>query len=102
MRHNNAIEYELDIAEQQGATAIKKNGNQVDIDGNIVKANRQRKPDAAYTLNGKRYNTNYVSNYELDNTRELNRELQAFLDMCKADPNTQNSLVFQYSEKRLK
>jgi hypothetical protein len=47
-------------------------------------------------LDGKRVNINYVSNYKLDNTRELNRELQAFHDMCKADPNAKNSLVFQY------
>ena len=75
VRHNNAIEFELDFAEQKGAIEIKKNRYQVDIDGNVVKANRQRKPDAAYTLNGKRININYVSNYELNNTKELNREL---------------------------
>lgn len=96
--HNNAIETELDSAVEQGADLdwIRKNRFQVDTNGNVVKASTQRKPDASYVLDGERYNTNYVSNYELDDNTALNYEIDAFNDMCKADPTAHNSLVFQY------
>ncbi len=99
VRHNNAIENELDWAESQGAISIRKNRIQRDVNGDTVS---RRKPDASYVINGKRYNTNYVSNYELNNTRELNRELDAFNSMCEADTDAYTSLVFQYPEYVLK
>ena len=54
------------------------------------------RPDASYVIDGKRYNTNYVSNNSLDNIEELNRELEAFQRMIDADPDAVNRLVFQY------
>ena len=93
MLHNNVIENELDWADNQGASLIKKNKIQVDVNGNRVSSNR---PDAAYSLNGTRYNTNYISNYELNNLNELNRELQNFNRIVNSDRNAVTYLVFKY------
>ena len=98
IRHNNAIETELDEAFANGATDIRKNRVQRDVNGNRVYGNdgKYTKPDASYVQNGKRYNTNYVSNYNLDNIDELNREIEAFNRMCEADPKAITRLVFEY------
>ena len=97
-KHNNAIEDELDEALEKGATNLAKNKAQTDVYGNRVYSSDGHyvKPDASYTLNGVRYNTNYVSNYKLNNTRSLNDELAAFRRMVEADPNAVNRLVFDY------
>ncbi len=47
-------------------------------------------------IDGKRYNINYVSNYQLDSNKELNRELDNFKAMMAADPDAVTSLVFNY------
>ena len=83
-----------------------------DTNGNLIKkvqrdsnGNRNRvyapdgkytKPDASYVIDGQRYNTNYVSNYGLDNIDELNREIEAFNRMCDADPDSITQLIFKY------
>lgn len=48
-----------------GATDLRKNRVQRDVNGNRVYAadGTYTRPDASYVLNGKRYNTNYISNY---------------------------------------
>ena len=98
VKHNNAIETELDNAAARGATDISKNTVQRDVNGNrVYKTNGSyTKPDASYVINGVRYNTNYVSNYNLDNIKELNREIEAFNKMIEADPDAVTRLVFQY------
>jgi hypothetical protein len=93
VKHNNAIEDELDAAVERGSTNPRKNKSQVDVEGNVVSG---RKPDASYVENGQRHNTNYVSNHTLDNTRELNRELNAWKAIRESDPNAVNSLRFNY------
>jgi hypothetical protein len=65
----------------------------VDVDGNTVS---RKRPDGSYVLDGTRYNDNFVSNYDLDNVTELNRELKNFKETMKADPNAVNSLQFKY------
>ena len=97
IKHNNAIETELDRAYSDGATDIRKNKIQKRADGSSANGSRIR-PDASYVINGVRYNTNYVSNYRLNNNRELNRELKAFKKMYEADTNAVNRLVFQYDD----
>lgn len=47
-------------------------------------------------IDGVRYNTNYVLNRELNNLRELNREIDAFNKMIDADPDAITRLVFKY------
>lgn len=81
-----------------GATDLRKNRVQRDANGNRVYAadGTYTRPDASYVLNGKRYNTNYISNYTLDNIDELNRELDAFQRMVEADPEAMTRLVFDY------
>ena len=97
IKHNNAIELELDIASNNGATDIRKNRVQRDVNGNRVYSNGNfMKPDASYIMNGVRYNTNYVSKYTLDNQMEINREFEAFKKMYNADPNAVNILILQY------
>ena len=98
VKHNNAIETELDNAASNGATDIRKNRVQRDSNGNRVYApdGKYTRPDASYVIDGQRYNTNYVSNYELDNIDELNREIEAFNRMCDADPDAINQLIFKY------
>jgi len=97
-KHNNAIEDELNVASQNGATDIRKNRVQVDADGNRVyySGHRYTRPDASYIIGGTRYNTNYVSNYMLDNPAEISREWEAFINMQNADPNAVNMLVLIY------
>ncbi|MGN0402833.1 MAG: RHS repeat-associated core domain-containing protein, partial [Acetatifactor sp.] len=101
--HNNSIEVELDWASSMGATDIAKNGWQRDASGNFVTytdpvTNRQRRiqPDASYTIDGVRYNTNYVS----DNSTlsGLERELTAYQHMVEADPDAVNTLVVNYDD----
>ncbi len=87
----------LHEAYKKGATDIRKNRVQRDVNGKRVYTNGTfRKPDASYILEGQRYNTNYISNYQLDNLDELSRELKAFNDMCDADPDAITSLIFKY------
>ena len=95
-KHNNAIEDELDFAHQNGASSIRKNKVQVDVDENRVYYDGKHyiKPDASYVMNGKRYNTNYVSNP--NSSREVEREIKAYLNMCKSDPQAYNRLIFRY------
>jgi hypothetical protein len=96
VRHNNAIETELDWANEQGATSIRKNRVQRDATGARVRADDGSftRPDASYVLEEKRHNTNYVSQPE--STAELNRELDAFKKMVEADPKAQTSLRIRY------
>ena len=98
VKHNNAIETELDNAASNGATDIRKNRVQRDSNGNRVYApdGKYTKPDASYVIDGQRYNTNYVSNYGLDNIDELNRKIEAFNRMCDADPDSITQLIFKY------
>ena len=98
IKHNNAIEDELDKAFKDGATSIRKNRVQRDINGKRVYSSGgyYTRPDASYILNGKKYNINYISNYMLDNLNELDRELEVFKRMSEADPNAINRLVFKY------
>lgn len=94
-----------DAAKATGATDIKKNKGQIDASGNRVSTpdGAKVRPDAAYTdKDGTRVNTNYVSNHELDNTKELNREIDAFKTMNAADPKAMNSLKFKYQENKMK
>ena len=98
--HNNAIEEELDAATKKGATDLRKNKAQLDVNGDRVFYNgNSTRPDASYVLDGVRYNTNYISNRELNNTNELNRELDAFKRMVAADPDAITTLVFHYDAK---
>lgn len=95
-KHNNAIEDELDWAYVNGASDLRKNQPQVDLNGARVYSSTggYRKPDASYVLNGNRYNTNYVSNP--NSLSELQRELAAFLSMLNNDPNAINCLKIKY------
>lgn len=95
-KHNNAIEDELDWAYVNGASDLRKNQPQVDLNGARVYSSTggYRKPDASYVLNGNRYNTNYVSNP--NSLSELQRELAAFLSMLNNDPNAMNCLKIKY------
>lgn len=88
----------MDNAASNGATDIRKNCVQRDSNGNRVYApdGKYTKPDASYVIDGQRYNTNYVSNYGLDNIDELNREIEAFNRMCDADPDSITQLIFKY------
>ena len=92
-KHNNAIEDELDDAYFNGATNIRKNRQQINANGEKIyyEGNKYRRPDASYTLDGVRYNTNYVS--------DLNsylKEFDAFMDIYFADPNAVNRLIINY------
>ncbi len=51
--HNNFIDNLIADARSQGATNIRKNQWQVDVNGNVVGKNR---PDVQFDLNGKHYN----------------------------------------------
>ena len=96
--HNNAIEIELDNALANGAnkSSIRKNKWQVDANDNYVLDSRgkHRRPDASYVIDETRYNTNYVSNP--NNAEEVERELEAFIEICNADPDAVVSLIFEY------
>jgi RHS repeat-associated protein len=93
VKHNNAIEDTLQWAKDQGATSLRKNKPQVD---NLEHQVSTRKPDASYFLGEYRYNVNYVSNWKLDKTKELNREIHAFNEILKADQKAVTSLIFSY------
>lgn len=92
-RHNNAIEDELDSAYFNGATDIYKNKQQVNANGEKIYYNGSKyiKPDAAYTIDGVRYNTNYVSNIN-----NFLIEFDAFMDIYFADPEAVNRLIINY------
>jgi hypothetical protein len=85
--HNEAIENELTRREAAGHTDLRKNQAQVNAQGRHVQdpapvgGVRYRKPDASSLRpDGVRHNTNYVSN-----PRHLQRELDAFASMVRAD-----------------
>jgi hypothetical protein len=86
--HNEAIEQELARREAAGHTGLRKNEAQVNAqnmrvdDPNPLARHRFRKPDVSSRRpDGLRHNTNYVSN-----PRDLQRELDAFSSMVRADP----------------
>jgi len=60
--------------------------------------NKQRhiRPDASYTIDGIRYNTNYVSNNST--LSGVNGELSAYQHMVEADPDAVNVLVIKYND----
>ena len=101
--HNNSIEVELDWASSVGAYNIMKNKRQEDAAGNRVYftdpdsgKSRFIKPDASYTIDNIRFNTNYVSNNKLKS--EMVREMRAFEHMVEADPNAVNSIIIEYTD----
>jgi len=92
--HNEAIEDELAAREGAGHTRLDKNKAQRDssgdrvFDAKPVKGTRFRKPDASSLRpDGVRHNTNYVSN-----AKDLQRELDAFESMIRADPDAIHEL----------
>ncbi|MCB1207689.1 MAG: RHS repeat-associated core domain-containing protein [Verrucomicrobiales bacterium] len=90
VEHNNAIEDLLDDAQGRGATDLRKNRVQRDVNGNRVRAtDGSTRPDAAWVEDGVRHNHNRVSNLD-----DLDRELNAFRKMNEADPRAINSLEF--------
>lgn len=91
--HNDAIEDLLDWA---GDSAGRKNMWQIDINGDYVvdALGKHRRPDASFIIDEIRYNVNFVSNPS--NLNELNRELDVFLKMAAADPDSICSLIFKY------
>ena len=101
--HNNSIEVELDWASSVGATDIMKAKRQVDAAGNdvfyidsVTGKKRRIFPDAGYTIDGVRFNTNYVSNNRSKSGME--REMEAFKHMAEADPDAVNTLVILYDD----
>ena len=101
--HNNSIEVELDWAASVGATDIKKNCGQIDAAGNKVYyidpatgKSRIIKPDAGYTIDGVRFNTNYVSNNRSKSA--IKREMEAYEHMVEADPEAVNTLIILYDD----
>ena len=89
--HNNAIEDLLDEAHARGATDLRKNRVQRDVNGIRVCApdGKYTRPDGSYIEDGVRHNYNRVSNLD-----DFEREIEAFKRMIKADPNATNSLEF--------
>jgi hypothetical protein len=92
--HNEAIEEELARREAAGHTDLRKNkpqqnASKVDVyDRRPPKGIGFRRPDAASIRpDGIRHNTNYVSN-----SRDLQRELDAFDSMVRADPGAIHEL----------
>ena len=92
--HNEAIEEELARREAAGHTDLRKNkpqqnASKVDVrDREPVKGVGFRKPDVSSVRpDGVRHNTNYVSN-----ARDLQRELDAFESMIRADPKAIHEL----------
>lgn len=80
-----------------------KNKRQEDAAGNRVYftdpdsgKSRFIKPDASYTIDNIRFNTNYVSNNKLKS--EMVREMRAFEHMVEADPNAVNSIIIEYTD----
>ncbi|ATB31352.1 hypothetical protein [Melittangium boletus] len=92
--HNEAIERDMASREVAGHTSLRKDrvqrnaaGRRV-YDETPVKEIRFRRPDASSVRpDGVRHNTNYVSN-----PRELNREMEAFESMKRADPEAIHEL----------
>ena len=91
VEHNNWIEDKLDNAKSRGATDMRKNQAQVDVEGNKVATpdGETTRPDASFVENGVRNNENRVSDLN-----SINRELRSFDKMVKADPDAINSLEF--------
>ncbi|WP_309891159.1 hypothetical protein [Archangium sp.] len=92
--HNEAIEAELAKREAAGHTDLRKNqpqqnANKVDVyDRKPIKGVSFRKPDVSSVRpDGIRHNTNYVSN-----PRDMQRELDAFEAMGRADPSAIHEL----------
>ncbi len=92
--HNEVIEDELAARDGAGHTRLDKNKAQRDAAGDRVfdtrpmKGTRFRKPDASSLRpDGVRHNTNYVSN-----AKDLQRELEAFEAMRRADPEAIHEL----------
>jgi uncharacterized protein YidB (DUF937 family) len=92
--HNEVIEDELAAREGAGHTRLDKNKAQRDaagervFDPRPVRSTRFRKPDASSLRpDGVRHNTNYVSN-----PKDLQRELEAFEAMLRADPDAIHEL----------
>lgn len=92
--HTEAIEDELAARESAGHTRLDKNKAQRDAAGDRVfdtkrvRGTRFRKPDASSLRpDGVRHNTNYVSN-----AKDLQRELDAFEAMRRADPDAIHEL----------
>ncbi|MFY0573169.1 hypothetical protein ACN28S_01290 [Cystobacter fuscus] len=92
--HNEAIEDELAAREGAGHTRLDKNKAQRDsagdrvFDTRPVRSTRFRKPDASSLRpDGVRHNTNYVSN-----AKDLQRELDAFDALRRADPDAIHEL----------
>jgi hypothetical protein len=75
--HDEAIDEQADKARDQGATNIRKNQVQVDINGDRVGDNR---PDLQYDLNGQHYN------WEWDNNG--NRSADHGMTIIRNDPNS--------------
>ena len=70
----------------------------MDANGNRVYYNGSHyvRPDASYTIDGIRYNTNYISNHSLNNLNEISREFESYIHMVQADPSAVNRLIFIY------
>jgi hypothetical protein len=92
--HNEAIEGALSSRQGAGHTRLDKNKAQRDAAGDRVfdtkpvRGTRFRKPDASSLRpDGVRHNTNYVSN-----AKDLQRELDAFEAMLRADPDAIHEL----------
>ncbi|WP_152622364.1 hypothetical protein, partial [Archangium violaceum] len=92
--HNEAIEEELARREAAGHIDLRKNkpqqnASKLDVrDREPVKGVGFRKPDvSSIRPDGVRHNTNYVSN-----SRDLQRELDAFESMIRADPKAIHEL----------
>jgi hypothetical protein len=92
--HNETIEEELARREAAGHTDLRKNkpqqnASKLDVrDREPVKGVGFRKPDvSSLRPDGVRHNTNYVSN-----PRDLQRELDAFESMIRADPKAIHEL----------
>jgi hypothetical protein len=92
--HNETIEEELARRQAAGHTDLRKNKPQVNADGKplddpaLAGGVRFRRPDASSIRpEGVRHNTNYVSN-----PRDMQRELDAFEAMLRADKSAIHEL----------
>ncbi|HEX5754579.1 MAG TPA: hypothetical protein VFZ09_50815 [Archangium sp.] len=92
--HNEAIEKELAAREAAGHTDLRKNKAQTSAEGsrlfdqNPASKPRFRRPDVSSVRpDGTRHNTNYVSD-----PKDLQRELEAFEAMKRADPGAIHEL----------
>ena len=71
-------------------------GNRVYYTDPVTGKSRFIKPDASYTIDNIRFNTNYVSNN--NSNSEMARELLAFEHMAEADPNAVNTIIIEYDD----